>query len=103
MAMFEMLSKALPMLESVAVRGAVVKPAFSGPNARLCGERLTAGAWTPMPVKLTVCGLPLALSAIVSEALRDPTAGGVNVTLIPQLAPAAKLLRSEERRVGQEC
>jgi hypothetical protein len=37
--------------------------------------------------------LPLALSVTVSDALRDPAALGVNVTLNEQLAPAGRLLR----------
>ena len=43
-----------------------------------------------MPVKLTVCGLSAALSVMTSDALRDPVAWGVKVTLIAQLDPAAK-------------
>ena len=41
-----------------------------------------------MPERLTVCGLPLALSVMLTEAVRLPLAEGVNVTLIVQLAPA---------------
>jgi len=44
-----------------------------------------------VPVKLTVWGLPLALSPMKSDALRDPAPVGVNVTLMGQLAPAAML------------
>ena len=44
-----------------------------------------------MPLKLTVCGLPVALSVMASDALRAPAAEGVKVTLIVQLAPAATL------------
>jgi hypothetical protein len=44
---------------------------------------------TAVPVRLTVWGLPLALSLMLREALRVPAAVGVNVTLIVQLAPAA--------------
>lgn len=40
---------------------------------------------------LTRCGLPVALSTILTVAVRAPTADGVNFTLILQLAPAAKL------------
>jgi len=54
------------------------------------GTRLTAGN-PPVPVRLTVCGLPLALSVTVSAPVRVPVAVGVNVTLIVQLAPAATL------------
>jgi hypothetical protein len=50
--------------------------------------RLTLGA-VPVPLKLTVCGLPLALSVSVRLPERLPVAVGVNVTLITQLALAA--------------
>jgi hypothetical protein len=55
-------------------------------KVRLEGETEAAGA-TPVPLKLTVCGLPLALSLMESDALRVPTAIGVNVTLIVQVFP----------------
>ena len=58
------------------------------PKLTLVGVRLTTGA-VPVPVRLTVCGLPMALSAIVTEAVRVPAVVGVNVTLIVQLPPAA--------------
>ena len=45
----------------------------------------------PVPVKPTDCGLPVALSVRVTEALRAPLAVGLNVTLIEQLAPAARV------------
>ena len=48
-------------------------------------------AATPAPVSDTVCGLPPALSAIERVPLKSPTLGGVNVTFIMQLAPAATL------------
>lgn len=48
------------------------------------GERLIWPA-TPVPVRLTVCGLPPALSEMLKVAERFPTAVGVNVTLIVQL------------------
>src|SRR5579871_3750937 len=42
----------------------------------------------PVPLRVTVCGLPVAVSAIESVPLRDPVAAGVNTTLITQLEPA---------------
>src|SRR6267143_1582181 len=45
----------------------------------------------PVPVNGTVCGLPPALSVIVSVPVRAPNAVGANVTLILQFAPAAKV------------
>jgi hypothetical protein len=92
MTKFEMLSEALPAFESVTVCGALVVPTFCWPNVRLVAERFATGSETPVPAKLTVCGLPLALSVMVSEALREPAAEGVNVTLIAQLAPAETVL-----------
>ena len=63
------------------------------PKARLVGERLTTAAVpvaaVPLPEKLTVCGLPVALSEMLTEAVRVPLAEGVSVTLIVQLALAA--------------
>lgn len=44
-----------------------------------------------MPLKVIVWGLPLALSVMLTDALRAPAAVGVNVTLIEQLAAAATL------------
>jgi hypothetical protein len=38
----------------------------------------------PVPERLTLCGLPLALSVMLSEAVRLPLAEGVNLTLIVQ-------------------
>lgn len=44
-----------------------------------------------MPLKVTVCGLPSALSVMESVPFRLPEALGVKVTLMMQLAPDAKL------------
>src|SRR2546429_205001 len=46
----------------------------------------------PVPLRVTDCGLSPALSVMVTLALRDPVAAGVNVTLIVQVAPAASVL-----------
>ena len=48
------------------------------------GERLIWPA-TPMPVRLTACGLPPALSEMLKVAERVPMPAGVNVTLIMQV------------------
>ena len=54
------------------------------------GETFTtiAGA-TAVPTRLRVCGLPGALSVMISEAERVPLPVGVNITLITQVAFAA--------------
>ena len=58
---------------------------------RLSGDKVAAGA-VPVPVSDTLCGLPAALSATLTEALREPVAWGVNVTLMVQFAPVATLV-----------
>jgi hypothetical protein len=58
------------------------------PKERLVGETLTAGV-VPVPERLTVCGLPVALSEMLTAAVRAPVAAGVKVTLIVQLLFAA--------------
>jgi hypothetical protein len=61
------------------------------PNVRLDGEA-TAMLASPVPVKLTVCGLPLALSVMVSVPLSgEPVVVGAKVTLIVQEPPAPTL------------
>jgi hypothetical protein len=53
---------------------------------------LCAPAAIPVPLRDTDCGLPAALSEMLSTAVRVPDAVGLNVTLMLQLAPAAKEL-----------
>ena len=48
-----------------------------------------AVAVTPVPERLAVCGLPLALSVTDKDAERAPVAVGANVTLMVQLELAA--------------
>jgi len=59
-------------------------------KVRLVVEREAVGT-APVPLKLTVCGLLLALSVMVRVALREPAAAGVKVTVIGQLPPDATL------------
>lgn len=60
------------------------------PKARLVGFKLTPGA-VPVPLRATVCGLPLALSVTEILAVRAPVAVGLKVTLIVQFAPPARV------------
>jgi hypothetical protein len=71
----------------------VVVPDWPAVTLSVPGEALSAksGAPVAMPEKETVCGLPVALSAMETEAVRVPTAVGVKVTLMVQLAPTATL------------
>jgi hypothetical protein len=89
--MFRIFMEVLPLFESVTVRGGVVIVRFSWPNERLYGERVT-GTAIPDPVRLTLWGLPLALSVTVSDAVRVPAADGVNVTPIMQPSCATRAL-----------
>jgi hypothetical protein len=44
-----------------------------------------------VPLKGTLCGLPVALSAMLTEAVRLPVRVGVNTTLMVQLALTASV------------
>jgi hypothetical protein len=44
----------------------------------------------PVPERAMVCGEPVTLSAILTEAVSDPTAAGAKVTVMEQLAPIAR-------------
>jgi len=86
-------SAALPLFVSVTDCGALDVPTFCDANVRLVGASVTVGAFAgaPVPVRLTLCGLPVALSVILTLAERAPVAVGLNVTLIVQFAFAARL------------
>jgi hypothetical protein len=59
-------------------------------KVRLAGLRLTAGA-VPVPVRVTVCGDPVALSATLTLAVNVPVDAGWKVTVIVQDPLAATL------------
>lgn len=72
--------------------GALVVPTNWSTKATLVVERLTAGPeGVPVPFRLTNWGLSPALSVSVTAPARVPVVVGVNVTLIVQLAPAARV------------
>src|ERR1700742_3972996 len=78
----------LPVLVRVTVFAALV---VSNPwleNVSEVGERLTPGAFAPVPVRPTVCGLPATLSEMLNVPVSVPVAVGVKVTLIVHAAPA---------------
>jgi len=79
-----------PVLVSVAGCAPLVLPTFVLVKVREAGATL-AEFVTPVPDRAAVWGLPVALSLTVKVAVLLPTAAGVNVTLIVQLAPAARL------------
>ncbi len=57
-------------------------------KAILVGDSETAAGVAPMPVNATVCGEPVALVAICTEAVSDPGDAGVKATWKVQLEPA---------------
>jgi hypothetical protein len=81
-----------PVLLNVTTCGALALPTAWLAKLKLLTERLTeGGGFEPVPDSPTECGLPGALSVIVTAPVRFPAAVGVKVTLMVQLAPAATL------------
>jgi hypothetical protein len=91
----EMFNEAFPVFVRVTDCAALVVARFWALKARLVAVRLAVGL-APVPVRLTICGLPMALSVTVISAVRLPADVGVNVTLIVQLPPAASELPQVE-------
>ena len=80
----------VPVFFTVTTCAAVVEPTTVEANVSVVGETPTVkAAAVAVPVRLTSCGDPVALSAIESEAVSVPTAAGLNSTEIVQLAAAA--------------
>jgi hypothetical protein len=67
--------------------------AFGQPHYELVinGTNALKGSVVPLPVRLTVCELPMALVEILSEPVRVPVAVGAKVIVIVQEAPAASV------------
>ena len=57
---------------------------------KLDGENETAAGARPVPLRVTDCGLFVALSVTIRVPLTLPAELGAKVTLMVQLAPAAK-------------
>jgi len=92
MAMLEIVNAPVPLLVSVAVKGALLVPTTWLPKLNDWVEKVVAGLVVPVPVKLTLWGLAGSESLMVTFADRVPLAVGVKVTLMAQFAPAAKLV-----------
>lgn len=85
-------SGALPELARVMVCALLLVLTGCDPKPRLAGEKETAGAVaTPPPLRASVCGLPLALSATLTVAVRVPAAVGAKLTVIVHVALAASV------------
>ena len=75
----------------VTVLVADTEPTCTLPNARESGENV-GFARIPVPVSVTVCGLPAASSVIDRLPLSAPVWVGLNVALMAQVAAGARSL-----------
>lgn len=82
---------AFPELVRVSDWIPLVDPTEVPPKVSVEGETCTTGP-LPVPLKLIACGLPGALSVMVTEAERLPMAVGAKVTLTLQFPPAGSEL-----------
>ena len=85
--MLEIAMASLPVFESVILCAALVVPTGCAPKFRLVGVRLATGA-PPVPASATMCGLPEAVSFMVTLPVMFPVVVGEKLTLMVQLAPA---------------
>ena len=79
----------VPVLVTVTFCAGLVEFTGCEANVRLLGVTVTVAGPFTVPVNATVCGLPVALSAMLMAAVRVPVAVGLKVTLIVQLASTA--------------
>ena len=84
-----MLRLAPPVLVTLTVCVPLVVPITWPEKVKLDADSETAAGVRPIPLSVTDCGLPLALSAMETVPLALPPPCGVKVTLIVQLAPPA--------------
>jgi len=86
------LAATVPVLVTVTVWGLLLVPTVTLPKLSEGGERLKMMLPVPLPVPLrgSFCGLPAALSVMVTLPFRVPAEVGVKVTAIVQEAPAGK-------------
>jgi hypothetical protein len=73
----DILKMLLPTFVSVTLFEALTLPLLMEPKFKLVGESF---AVVPTPVRLTVCGVPAALSLTLRAAVRVPLAVGRNRT-----------------------
>jgi hypothetical protein len=77
-----------PTFETVKTWAGLVVPTVWLPKLKLAGVKL---ATVHVPVRVTSCGVPAALSATAIVPVTVPFAAGLKATEIVQLAPAARL------------
>jgi hypothetical protein len=82
-----MVNSPLPVFVKVTVCFTLVVSTLWLANVSVAGENVTVAAADPVPVRLTVCGLPAMLSLMLTVPVSVPVVKGVNVTPIVQVAP----------------
>ena len=87
--MLLMLRLVPPVFVNVTVWAVLLVPITWPANVKLDVDSETAAGVSPVPLRETDCGLPLALSLMVTPPVALPLVCGVKVTLIVQLAPLA--------------
>src|SRR4051794_30301181 len=85
-----MVSGAVPEFRRTEVFAAVDAPTGVAENAMLDGGKVAAGE-VPVPLRVTTCGLPVALSVIETVAVRAPPAVGLNDAEIAHEALGARV------------
>ena len=93
-AMEVIVTATVPVFLSVTICASLVVPTMVLGKAIDAGVKVTVGvaAATPVPVRATVCGVPVALSATERLAVSAPTASGLNSTETVQEAAAASVV-----------
>ena len=93
-AMLEIFSVADPVLVKTTDWDRLEVPVVCVPKDKLVGANETAGAPdVPVPVSATLCGLPAALSLMLTAADRAAATVGVKVTLMLQAAPGITMVQ----------
>lgn len=91
MVMLLMVSAALPVFDSVAACEALLVPLVVLKLSEAgVSEAMGAGGAVPVPLSVTPCGDPVALSVTETEAVSLPGIVGANFTAMVQVAFAAK-------------
>ncbi len=80
---------AVPPLVNVTATAGDVVPTFVVANVRLVALSFSVGAAAPVPVNVTFCGEPVALSVMLMVPVSAAAAVGLNPTYSEQEAPAA--------------
>ena len=88
------LAATVPILVSVTVCEALVAPTVTLPKLSEAGDNCKMMLPVPLPVPLrsSLCGLPVALSKMVTALDFTPVEVGVKIALIVHEAPAAKVV-----------